>query len=520
MKGNTRTKNSVLNLITSLGGQLLLILLRFITRTVFIEVLGKSFLGINGLFSDILTMLSLTELGFDTAINYKLYKPLAENDEKRVRVLLKFYKMAYQIIGFVITIIGLCLIPLLRYIINDYDSLESLGINAVLVFVLYLFQSVSSYLFFAYRSVIMKAAQKEYVLNLAGYVITLATNVCQIIVLLSLQDFIAYTLIVLLFNIIQNMVDATIAKHYFPQYFINEKENLSKTEIIDMLKDCGALFVYKINGVVLKATDNMVLSAFIGLTIVGMYSNYLMFYMTIRTLLTRVYNALKASMGNLFTVANMEKRYCFFEVMNFVTIILYGTAGVGIAVVANEMIECWIGMDYVIPQPFPVLLGIEILFLGLKNNLGQIRNITGVFRQMWFRPVLGIIINLGVSIATVNFWGIYGVLFGTITADLLTNFMVDPFVIHKNSFENYKPVATYYIKNIKYIILLVVICIVDMVICSNVLVGAGWFSVIIHCVICGMSVPMVFIIVFRKSEECNYLIDKVGLLFNKKKEVM
>ena len=147
----------MLNLATSIGGQLINILLKFITRTVFIYTLGKAYLGINGLFSDILTMLSITELGFDTALNFKLYKPLAEKDYDRVRVLMKFYRQAYNMIGIVILSLGLCFIPLLPVLIRDYDTLEPLGINAALIFILYLLQSVSSYLFFAYKSAVVKA---------------------------------------------------------------------------------------------------------------------------------------------------------------------------------------------------------------------------------------------------------------------------------------------------------------------------------------------------------------------------
>ena len=145
---SSRIKNTLLNILTSLGGQLLATILKFVTRTVLIHTLGKAYLGINGLFSDILTMLSLTELGLDTAINFKMYKPLAEKDAQRVRVLLIFYKQAYRIIGIIILLLGLCLIPALPYLIKDYGSLNALGIDAVLIFVLYLLQSVSSYLFF------------------------------------------------------------------------------------------------------------------------------------------------------------------------------------------------------------------------------------------------------------------------------------------------------------------------------------------------------------------------------------
>ena len=507
MKKTSRVNNSIMNLITGLGGQMFVIVLKFVTRTVFISTLGKSYLGINGLFSDIFTMLSLTELGLDTAINFKLYKPLAENDEARVRVLVKFYKSAYRVVGTTVLTLGLCLIPLLPYVIHEYDSLEQLGINAVLIFLLYLMQSVASYLFFASRSAIVKADQKEYMLNIASYAVTLATNICQILILVFWKNFIIYTASVVAFNILQNFINAIIAKKYYPWAFIKTDDHISWAEVKDMLKDLGALFVYKINSVVLKATDNIVLSAFIGLSIVGMYSNYLLFYTTIKSLLNRFYSAAKASMGNLFAIADMEKRYLFFEVMNLVSVIIYGTACVGVAVVADELVGCWIGDGYVIPQPFAILMGIEILFLGLKNNLGQIRNVTGAFRQMWFRPLLGIIVNLVVSIVMVRSLGIYGVLIGTIAADICTNFMVDPSVIYKFSFNNYKPVSFYYIKNIRYMLLLFVMGAVDMWLCSVVLPGHGWISIAVHVLVCGLSVPGVFYLIYRKTTEFQYLLN-------------
>lgn len=154
----------MLNLITGTCGQLLITVLGFATRTVFIRALGAAYLGINGLFFDIFSMLSLTELGLGTALSFKLYKPLAERDEHRVRVLMKFYKQAYRVIGLAIFVLGLCLLPFLPLLIKDYDSLATLGINATLIYMLYLLQSVSSYLFFAYRSEVMREDQKTYIL--------------------------------------------------------------------------------------------------------------------------------------------------------------------------------------------------------------------------------------------------------------------------------------------------------------------------------------------------------------------
>ena len=519
IKENSRTKNSILNLLSSFGGQLLLTLLKFVVRTVFINVLGKSYLGINGYFSDILNMLSLTELGFDTAINYKLYKPLAEHDEKRVRVLMKFYKLAYRAVGITILALGLILIPALPFLIKDYNKLAYLGINVPLVFILFLLQSVSSYLFFAYRAAIMKANQKKYILDIAEYAITILTNSAQIIVLVISHNFLLYTGTVIVFNLVRNLVNAIISQRFYPEYYIKESDSLSKDEIKGLLKDCGALFVYKVNGTVLKATDNMVLAAFAGMDIVALYSNYLLFYTTIKTFLRKLYSAVKASTGNLFATESVDKQYKFFESMNYLTIILYGTACVGVASCSNELINTWIGDEYLIAMPFSILIGLEILTTGLKQNLGQIRTVTGVFRQAWKRPILSVIINIVASISLVQFIGIYGVIIGTLLADILTNLSVDPVVIHKYSFNNYKPVSTYYKKNIFYILILIVVGSLDFWLCSWFYIGHGWISVGVHIFIVIISVPTAYVLIFWKSHECKYLRNTVRRILGKSSSV-
>ena len=511
MKANSRTKNSFLNAASSFGGQFLTIILKFVTRTIFIQTLGVEYLGINGLFVDILTMLSLTELGLDTAMNYRLYKPVAEKNERTIRIYLKFYKNAYRVIGLVIFILGLLLIPSLRFLIKDYDNLATLGINATLVFLLYLMQSVASYLFFAYKSVVVRIYQKEYILNLVSYIIIIATNAAQIAVLLIWKNFVAYVALFLVFAVLQNFIYAIITQRLFPKLFIKEKDSLSWAEIKNLIKDCGALFVYKVNGVVIKASNNLILSAFIGLSIVGLYSNYLLFYMTIRTVFAQLYKAVKASMGNLYATSNVEQQYFFFEITNYITAILYGTAAVGIAVVADELISVWIGNDFIIARPFALLIGIEIFFVGINSNLGQIRSITGVFRQMWYRPLMGIVINLVVSIVLVQFIGIYGVIIGTISAQILTNFMIDPSVIHKHAFQNYKPVSKYYVKNITYMMVLLVVGFFDWWLCSVLLPGKGWISVVLHSAICAITVPAVFLLVYWKKPELQYFVRKIKL---------
>ena len=505
----------MLNMMTGFGNELLIIVLKFVTRTVFIHTLGKAYLGINGLFADILSMLSLAELGVDTAITYQMYRPLAEHDDKRVRVLLKFYKQAYRVIGAVILLLGLAMIPLLPHLIRDYDTLAELNINAVLIFIMFLLQSVSSYWFFAYRSSVMMAAQKRYVLSLAHYVIAIVSNAAQILVLVLFKNFIAYTATVLSFSIITNLVYAVIVQRYFPRFFIKEEASLSREEVRGLFKDCGAVFLNRMNGVVLKATDNIVLSSFLGLTAVGLYSNYLLFYTTIQQLLGQVYRAVRASMGNLFVEADVSRKFQMFKVMNFLTVVLFGTAGVGITVCADELISVWISGSYVIAQPLALLVGIETYLMGLVNNIYQIRNVSGVFRRMWYRPLFGIVINIVVSVALVQVCGIYGVIIGTIATLLLTNIAMDVHVVYKYSFQGYKAEIDYYLRNGMYLLVTAAVCLADRWICSRVYTGHGWLSVIVHVIIVGVSVPAVFTVLFWKTESCQYLVGLLKNLFGK-----
>lgn len=515
MNNKSRITNSIINLVTGIGGQLVVTLLSFITRTVFIHELGSAYLGINGLFADILSLLSLTELGLDTAMNFKLYKPLSEKNIPRLQVLMKFYKNAYRVIGAAFLLIGVSLIPALPYLIKDYDSLAAIGVSAPMLFSLYLLNSATSYLFSASKAAILHADQKSYIATLVQIAVSICRSVAQIIVLLVFKDFLFYTIVGIVFAILQNLITAHIAKKLYPVVFENTQEKMSKKEIRDTFKDIGALFVYKVNSVAIKATDNIVLSTFIGLVMVGLYSNYLLIYHTITSFLSKIYTATKASMGNLFATESIEKRYCFFEIMNLFSIIAYGTAGVGIATCADEVITCWLGSSYTVAQPLAILIGIEILFAGLKMNLGQIRTVTGLYRQMWFRPIVGVIINIFFSIALVFPLGIHGVIIGTICSDFFANFMIDPRVIHKYYFEGYRSAKTYYKKNFVYILLLLIVGATDYFICQHFLTGKGWISVIIHILICGLTVPTVFLMIFRKKEEGQYILSVMKRLIHR-----
>lgn len=510
MANKSRTTYTILNFTSSIGGLLITVLMQFVVRTVFIRTLGKSYLGINGLFSNILSMLSLAEMGVGSAIVFKLYEPLANNDKRRINLLMNFYKVVYRYIGIAVGIVGICLVPFLHILINDYDKLATLNINTVFIFCLYLFDSVSSYLFFAYKSAIVKADQKEYIINIVSYFFTIGSGILQIVFLILFNSFELFVILSIIKTLGLNFAIAFYADKHYP-YLNNELQgSISSGEAKGVFKDCGALFIYKMNNVVVKSTDNIILSAFLGLDSVALYSNYAIFYTTIRTLFTKVFNSVGHSIGNLHTTHDVSQEYKVFEATMLVAGILGGTALVGIFCIADEFVKIWLGENWVLVQPFSFLLGLEIYTISYKQALAKYRTSYGLFRQGWARPLAGMLINLIISIVLVKPLGISGVLIGTIAADWLTFAWYDPLILHRIGFEKTYPVSRYYYKFLKYTLTTIVIGVSNYYICSHFLAGMGWISVLVHAIICGVTTPVALMLVSLTTQEAHYILDLIN----------
>ncbi len=516
-KKGSRTRNTIYNFITSIGAQVITVIMQFVIRNVFIHTLGKSYLGISGLFSNILTMLSLAELGVGTAILYKLYEPIANGDHHRITLLMKLYKKIYRVIGLVVLGLGLCVIPFLPFLIKNYDSLAGLGINATLVFLLFLIKPVSSYMFFAYKSAIINAHQKSYIVNLVSYAATIFTGIIQILLLVFVGNFHLYVLTLVVEVVIQNFVCAKISDHMFP--YVNEKttDKISSEEVKNLFKDCGALMLYSVNSVVVKATDNIVLSVFLGLDAVGLYSNYYIFYTTVRMVFGKVFDSVSHSLGDLHASKDTKHEYLIFKTVILIAAILGATAFAGIFAVADEFINQWIGSDWIIPQPLALLMGLELYTTAFRMAISKFRSAMGLFQEAKFRPVAGMIINIVVSVALVNVWGICGVLVGTIASDWLTFMWFDPLIIHKYGLKKQFPVWKYYIKFVLFFFVACVASALSFFACKYVAVGMGWFSIVLHAIMCVIIVVALFALATFKLEEGKYIVKFVQKIFRRKK---
>ena len=446
-KSTSRTINSRNNFVTGMIAQILVLIMGFICRTIFIDVLGKQYLGVNNAFTDIIGLLSLTELGLGTAILYQLYKPIATEDNDRIYVLMKFYKQAYQLIGVSVIVIGLLILPFLTFLIKK-DLPPNL--NIYLIFLLYLGQSASTYFFFAYKSAIIRANQQSSVIYTFDWWFTIASNLLQILELLFIGSFELYVAITIVTNAVENLLIARKSDQLFP--FLKEKRTakISWEEAKKIIKDCYALSLWKINSVLISTTDNLCLTVFMGFGVVGVYSNYQLLRMNVGKFLDRFYTAITASIGNL-NATKADRNLQVYRVTNFVTSIMYGITGLGFYFVANPFIRMWLNKDYILSDLTVLLLAIDMYVSGINKLSNTYRSALGLFNYMKYRPLLGSAVNIVVSVWLVQSMGVAGVVIGTIACKFLIYFWFEPLIIYRYGF--HKNPLPFYIKNLGYMVM-------------------------------------------------------------------
>lgn len=444
----SRSINSVRNIYAAFFNQFIIIVLNFVVRTVFIKILGNQYLGIGGLFLNILSMLSLAEMGLGSAIAFHMYKPLAQNDKEQIRSILLFYKTVYRYIGVIVLVAGLVLVPFLPNLIKETPSF----INIYVAYLIYLSQSVSTYFFYAYKSTLFRADQKTYVINRVSNNITVITTVLQILVLIFLKNFYIYVAVQTIMNIVQSFIISAKCNKQYP--YLKEKcnEKLSKERIKEIYKDCTAMLIYRINGVVINATDSIFLSKFAGIAVLGNYANYTLISNCLQRCIKIIFNSVTSSVGNLNASGGTEEHQIeIFNMMKFIAFVINSICAVGIFVVVNPFVGWWIGEKYVLAQTFVLVFAANFYLQGMQKVTNIYRNALGLFKQAKYRPIAGAIINIIVSLLLVKPYGITGVLLGTFISGLFTYTWFDPLVIFKYGF-CCSP-KRYFISSCKYLII-------------------------------------------------------------------
>ena len=368
-----RKKNSIINMIVGLVGQLLNMLLSFGGRMVFVHYLSQEYLGVNGLFGDVLGMLNLAELGIGSAMIFSMYRPAAQNDEQQLARLMNLYRTLYRIVALAVLGIGLALMPFLPHLMKGGEGVE----NLQLIYLLYLLQAVTSYLL-SYKNAIYQAYQKAYIRKALDQIIGIVRLILQIVVLVTTRNFILYLIIQLFMPMLTSAIIWARADREFP-YLKQYKELPEPQERKAIFKNVGALSLHKLATVIVRSTDNLIMSAFDGLATVGIYSNYKLVLMNVNNLLGHVTGAFTASIGNLNALEGRKRVYEIFRILDFAAFLLYGYLSGGLVTLINFFIRMIFGEEYLFSMTVVVIIMAEFFISGLRQMGLQFREALGLF---------------------------------------------------------------------------------------------------------------------------------------------
>lgn len=498
MKERSRTEYSLINMFTGMAGYGINTVVGFVCRIIFVRTLSADYLGVNGLFSNILSVLSLAELGISSAIIYALYKPLAEKNERKIASIMQFYRKAYMAIGTFVAVVGLAMIPFLNVIIQEPPEIKE---SIYLLYLLHLATTIISY-FFSYRQSLLTAAQRQYIVSGYSYVITITQSALQIVYLLVTHEYIGYLLIQIIGGITYNVWISWKAAKDYPYITDKNVEPLPKEERRSLFKNIKALAVNKVSGVLVNSTDNIAITYFTGIGSVGLASNYTVLSSMVGQIIGLVFNALPGSIGNLNASEDEDKSYRFFNVLSLMNFWLFGWGAIGIALVSSDLVKLFYGAEYVLPAHIPLIIAINSYTIGMLQASYTYKSTLGLFRYGQYLLIFTGIINLVLDVIFGRLWGVFGIYLATLVARLCTNLWYEPYAVYRYGLK--KNPLIYWTKYARNLLILGFAGGICWILCSfcnfSVMV-----NVVLKLVICIVIPNATFIFAFRRTDEFSYL---------------
>lgn len=476
------------------------LLLQFVNRTLFIRLLTSEYLGLNGLFANILSFLSLAELGVGNAINYALYKPLQICDKEKIKSIMYLYKRLYCMIGCVILILGGCLTPFLPYLIADMPQDMP---HIYWYYLLYVTNSGISY-FFAYKRSIIVCDQKEYIVSAVRIIFNIVLTVLQITVLIISRSYMFYLIMAIVVTVVENLTVSAIANSIYPYLTNKNVLRLSTYEKSEIKKNVIAMLFHKIGGVIVFSTDNIIISKFVGLIVVGTYSNYTLITNALNSILGRMLNATIAGVGNLALSESKRHVEEVFDKLLFANFWLRGFCAVSLLCLLQPFITLWLGESYLLTEISMLIIAINFYINGMRNVVGLFKDATGVFWHDRYKPLIESALNILFSIPLAIQYGVAGVLLGTLASTLVMPFWYEGYVLYKYLFG--KSVRRYIVKHIQYAICVILAGTICYFLC-NCVNNTEIVAFLIRCLICLIVPNVFFLMLFRKTEEYGYFLN-------------
>lgn len=504
-----RTYNSIKNMIYSIISNALTIIIGFLVQKVFLSILGTEYLGLNSLYTNIVSMLAIADLGIGSAIIYNLYEPVAKNKKEKIKSLMRFYRNTYRIISLIIFVIGLILIPFLETIVGKTTIPN---FELIILFILFLLDTVSSYLL-SYKRSLLYADQKIYITSIVhlGYLVIM--NSLLIGCLLLTKNYYLYLIIKIICRILENVVICIIADKKYPYLKEKEVKKLSKETINDIILKVKGLIFHKIGSFFVLGTDNIIISMFLGVTIVGLYNNYYLVIYALTTLICQGFTSFTASVGNLLALESKDRIFQVFKRIRFLNYLVASYTAVSILVVMESFISCWYGAEYLLDTSVLIVLVINYYLTVMRYNISIFKEAAGIFHEDRYVPIVESIVNIVASLILLKFFGLAGVFLGTIISNLILHFYSYPKYVYKELFkDNYK---NYFKSIFTYFILFIFIASFTFIVCSIIKVDSPLVQMIINIGISLIIPNLINYIFLHRKEEFNYLKELINKILKR-----
>ena len=493
MNSKTRTENSITNILTGVGGYFLNVAIAFACRMVFVRVLSESYLGLNSLLSNIFSVLSIIELGVGNGIIYCLYKPVHDKDEKEMAALMEMARKAYYFMGFFVAVSGLIVMLFLNKIIGDTGDISE---NIYLIYITHLISLVSGY-FFNYKAFILTAHQKVYAVSGLSYFISILQSLVQIIMLLCFKSYWAYVVVIVCGTLLYNFLITVIVNKKYPYLRKYRKEKVTSISTKELIENFKGVAVYRLSDVCLNNTDSILITAYQGLNLTGVATNYSLFVTTMNSLLQQILNAIVPSVGNMNVEKSRDEQYDFFNSLFRINFWMYSWAAIGLAFVSTDLVRLLYGEAYAMDIKIPIVLALSFFIAGIQNPIIIYKNTRGIFNQGQYVLLFTAAINIVGDIILGRQFGIIGIFSATIIARLLTVSWYEPYVIFKRAF-NRKPFE-YYKKYLCSFLILLIEGAICYCFCSFIQFSPV-VNVILKAIICTV-IPNSVLIFYRNDKD-------------------
>lgn len=501
-KQRGRLEYSIMNSGISTGIYIMRLLIQFIARSIFIRFLGETYLGLNGLFTNILSLLSVSELGVGSSIIFSLYKPIATHDHPKIVALMQLYRKAYNWIGVTIGVLGVAVMPFLHLMIHGSQKVD----NLYLIYLLFLANSVVSY-FFTYKRSLISADQKAYIVTLNDFLFLLFANIVQITFLYIHPDFVIYLIIQIFFTIAGNVCISWIVDHRYPYLRHAKPTKVDKATSDEIKKNVLGNMSSTIGGQIVMGTDNIMISAFVNLVSVGIYSNYTLVVNAISNVCKQITNSITASIGNFAVAGDAGRNNDLFRRHFFVSQSLAYFTGIELAVLLNPFVQWWVGRANVLPKVTAWLIVINFVIQVYRNTGFVFIQSYGLFWYQRIKPVIEATINVALSLIFLIplKMGINGVLLATICSSFGFVIWYEAYVVYKYALK--RSIREYIWLIARGMIeLAITTVVIDIVVNRVITMPLSFLSLVVKGVVTLIMAAVIYVGLYFKTPEFKYVL--------------